>query len=329
MDNPDKFIFTYVDEDREGIFSDLTNTDGRKQIDFLLSHKRYNNKILNQFEKICLSYKLNKKFYVPFQTLFYNLDSYKFKDEYNYHIIVPTTSISKFSSKYLTNFKSKHPNVFLYALVTDSMHANSPHMDLVRDKLFSNVWEKVLTYDKYDAAEFGFTWFGYTYYSSFNNVNPDIEESDLYYVGYDKGNRDKTVSNIYQQAIQHNISARFDVVSNKKNNENGLVYLSAKISYLDVIARAKSSNCILEILQENQETQSLRYFEAIAYNKKLLSNNKNIFELPFYNEKYMKYINSINDIDWNWVKTKEEINYGYSGEFSPINLIKFINSIKR
>ncbi len=53
-------------------------------------------------------------------------------------------------------------------------------MDLVRDKLFSSVWDKVLTYGRYDAEEFWFTYFGYIYYSSFDFVEPDKVSSDVF-----------------------------------------------------------------------------------------------------------------------------------------------------
>ena len=193
----DKFIFSFIDEDREGIFRDLTSFEGKKIIDFLPSHKQYNNKLLNIAKKLCLSYQLNSRFHVPFQTFFYNLEAYNYHAEHTYHIFIPTSSIAKFTVSYLEKFKNIHNNVRLYAWVTDSMHANSPHMDLVRDKLFSSVWDKVLTYDRYDAEEFGFTYFGYTYYSSFDFVKPDKVSSDVYYIGFDKGGRDKVVHDVY------------------------------------------------------------------------------------------------------------------------------------
>ena len=321
----DKYIFTYVDEDREGIFRDLTSEEAKMVIDFLPSHRRFNNILLDKVEKLCLSYRLNSRFQVPCQSLFYNLDAYDYEIQNTYHIIVPTMSISKFTVKYLANFKRRHPNVKLYALVTDSMHANSPHMNLVRDKLFSDVWDRVLTYDKYDAEEYEFTWFGYTYYSSYDFVEPDSLESDVYYVGFDKGGREKTVLDVYKKIMSRGGIARFDVVSSKPNSDIGLQYLKEKISYPQVVARVKSTNCILEILQENQKSQSIRYFEAIVYNKKLLTNNENIKKLPYYDERYMKVFNVPSDINLDWVKEREQIEYGYSGEFSPIRLLDFLH----
>lgn len=324
----DKYIFTYVNEDKEGIFRDLTSEEAKKTIDFLPSHKRFTNPLLDKAGKLCLSHHLNSRFHVPFQSMFYNLDAYDYEQHNTYHIIMPTTSISKFTVKYLADFKRRHPNIKLYALVTDSMHAKSPHMNLVREKLFSGVWDRVLTYDKYDADEYGFAWFGYTYYSSYDFVEPDAIESDIYYVGYDKGGREQTVLDVYQK-IAGKGTARFDVVSSKPTDTaSGLVYLKNKISYPQVVSRVKSTNCILEILQQRQQAQSIRYFEAIVYNKKLLTNNPQIVELPYYDERYMKAFSTVDDIDVEWLRKRESIDYGYNGEFSPIGLVGFIGRSK-
>ena len=211
----DKYIITYIDEEREGIFREFTSEEAKKVIDFLPSHKRFTNSLLDKVEKLCLSYQLNAKLHVPFQSVFNNLDAYKYESQHTYHMIMPTTSISKFTVKYLKDFRKRHSNVKLYALITDSMHASSPHMNLVREKLFSDVWDRVLTYDKYDSDEYGFTWFGYTYYSSFDFVETDSIESDIYYIGFDKGGREKTVLDVYSKIVNGGGIARSDLSTQK------------------------------------------------------------------------------------------------------------------
>ena len=47
-----------------------------------------------------------------------------------------------------------------------------------------------------------------------------------------------------------------------------------------------------------------------------------------YDERYMKYFHTINDIDIEWIKTKESIDYGYDGRFSPLGLCTFIKDLK-
>lgn len=113
---------------------------------------------------------------------------------------------------------------------------------------------------------------------------------------------------------------------NTQQNECGLKYLNSKISYPQVVSRVKSSNCVLEVLQTNQKAQSLRYFEAIAYNKKLLTNNPGIVELPYYDDRYMRAFKNIEDIDVDWVRAREKIDYKYKGEFSPLGIIEYIKN---
>lgn len=258
--------------------------------------------------------------------MFYNIHRYPFVKEVSYSMIIPTSSIGKLSVRYLRRLKKKHPNIRLFALVTDSMHADSTHMAYVREKLFSDVWDAVLTYDRYDAKEYGFHWFGYCYYS-FHGTSRVTKKSDLYYVGYDKGNRRGKVEAIYGYLVDKGVKCRFDVVCNrvKQNREkSGIKYRNQKISYGQVLSQVQSSNCILEVLQEGQETQSIRYFEAVVYNKKLLTTNRHLSELPFYDGRYMKYFEKPEDIDLAWVKEEEKINYGYRNEFSPLLLVDYI-----
>jgi hypothetical protein len=103
---------------------------------------------------------------------------------------------------------------------------------------------------------------------------------------------------------------------------DGIFYTHNKwVSYEKILSETISSNCILEILQNNQHGATLRYFEAVCYNKKLLTNNKDIIYYPFYNPKWMKVFTNISEIDIEWLRTNENIDYKYNGEFSPKILI--------
>lgn len=322
----DRFIFSYVDEDHNGLFRDMTSEKAKGIIDFLPSHKNMKSGIGQKIEKAMLSYRLNIRFRVPFTSVFCNLDNYPYNKESVYHLILPTTSISKMSIDYLKGFRTRHKNAKLYALVTDSMHADSSHMNLVRDKLLDPVWTEVLTFDKYDAEKYGFKWYGYIY-STFDDVTPDAKESELYYIGTNKGNRGEKVLDIYEFLKHGGVDIRFDVASKEKNTRNSLQYMEKWISYPEVVSRVKSTNCILEILQEGQEMQSMRYSEAVAYNKKLLSNNRHLSEVPYYDPRYMRYFEKPEDIDVEWVKKAEDVEYGYHGEFSPLKIVDFIRKL--
>ncbi|MBQ1355435.1 MAG: hypothetical protein IIY72_03070, partial [Solobacterium sp.] len=75
-----------------------------------------------------------------------------------------------------------------------------------------------------------------------------------------------------------------------------------------------------EVLKENQNYNSARYFEAVVMNRKLLSNNPNLTSLPYYDEKYMRYFSRPEEIDAAWLKDEAMPDYHYRGDFSPANL---------
>ena len=86
------------------------------------------------------------------------------------------------------------------------------------------------------------------------------------------------------------------------------------------------SNCILDIVQNGQKGNTIRYYEAICNNKKLLTNNRTVLSDKYYDKRYIQYFSDAKQIDVNWIKEPCEVDFGYQGEFSPEVLIrKFIS----
>lgn len=105
------------------------------------------------------------------------------------------------------------------------------------------------------------------------------------------------------------------------------IFMGGWKPYEEVIQSVVNTNCILEVMQDNQEGATLRYLEAVVYNKKLLTNNKSITTFPFYNPQYMKIFETVDDIDINWIKNQDVVDYGYKDEFSPKRLSADLNKI--
>lgn len=326
----EKIVFTFPTYPPIFIFNDFIGAEAReKNIDFLLPYKDGKNKITKIIKKILFSYKINKIIKMPLKRIFYNIENYNWESDLEYRFIITTEALAYYSIDYLLKFKKKHPNVLLYVLCTDSLSAHSVHLLFVREKLFSDIWTMVLTYDKYDAEKYNFKWVGYNIYSNIKTTLKDASTSDIYYVGRIKANDGRKIilSKVFNFLSSNGISCRFDIVDrSKKNTSSGYNILRHDISYEVVLSRIETTNVILEILQDGQETQTARWFEAISHNKKLLSNNKHIAELPYYNSRYMRYFEKLEDIDIEWIKEKVDIDYGYKNEFSPLNIIDIIRS---
>lgn len=186
-------------------------------------------------------------------------------------------------------------------------------------------FDGVYTFDQKDAELYGFQYF-FQVYSKLDRERHNQIIKDLYFAGWGgKANRKVLLIQLAEQMRDKNLQWDFHLTSKKfDKNIRDITYHKKPISYESVIDGVLMSNCILDIMQETQHGATLKYLEAICYNKKLLTNNPNIYSFPYFNEKYMRIYRKVSDIDWNWVSQRETVNYGYAGDFSPIRLINRI-----
>ena len=302
------------------------------KMQYIPSHKVFRNRIINRLEEIATSYTINSRIDLPLKRIFYTgIEKYLQDKDTLYKIIIPTGTMVKMDMSFFKRIKSKYKNVELYPLVVDSMGAQSIHMSIARKMLLNEkIWSAVLTFDKLDAREYGFMWIGYTYYSAVNDVEASSKHSDVYYIGLDKGNRTMKYSEVYNFFQANAVNCMFNILGPKYMEylpDTNLKYVHEYISYSANISFVKSTNCVLEILQEKQNAQTVRYFEAITQNKKLLTNYRGVEELPYYNSDYIKVFDKVSDIDVDWLKKVEKIDYKYEGDFSPLFLADFVNEI--
>ena len=85
--------------------------------------------------------------------------------------------------------------------------------------------------------------------------------------------------------------------------------------------------CMLEINQDGAVGNTSRFLEAVMYNKKLITNSHSIKKDVFYKPEYIKIFDDIKDIDPSFVKDDTVVDYNYNNEFSPIGLIKCVDSV--
>lgn len=159
--------------------------------------------------------------------------------------------------------------------------------DIERFKL-SNRW-RVGTFDKSDALKYNFRYYGLYYL--YGHVNPIKEEhfidSELFFIGLDKG-RFAHLRRIESLLKPLGIRTNFKYVDSFRclYNHN----YCKPLNYTKVIDNLISSNCILDYYQEGQRGFTQRLYEAIFFNKKLITNNEDITKLDLYNENNILYI---------------------------------------
>lgn len=295
------------------------------------------NKLLHNLRRVHTSPKLRKLFPMPFQDIWVR-SLFKRAKEADC-VIFWVTALTEVSLDFLHKMKKRHVGQKMVLLIWDSLHGTSPLIPAVWHKIFDFPWDYIISFDKEDCQEFGFDWLGQSYYSKMEELKPVGPASDIYYVGNERG-RTQQILAIYRKLSEAGIKCNFNLCKDaglKKriqlaiSKDSGMEYEKGglNIGYLDqpyqqVLQELLNSGCILEVLQTGQHTQTVRYFEAVCYNKKLLTNNKNIVDLPFYDERYMRVFEKAEDIDVDWIRLKDEVDYGYRGEFSPARIVDMI-----
>lgn len=221
-----------------------------------------------------------------------------------------------------------NPNIKIVLYLINSMDAKSPIMNGVRPQINRFKWDNTYSFDPKDSKRYGYVYMPYVYYSKHEmpKLPSNEEKYDVYFVGGMKGGRATLLEDLYSFLVANGVKCCFDMMRMHEggdidNSISGINYYRHWFPYEEVLTKLNSSNCILEVLQEGQKGTSLRYFEAVCYNKKLLTNNDDVVTYPFYNPHYMRIFHTIADVDLDWLKKDMHIEYCYDGEFSPKFLI--------
>lgn len=240
---------------------------------------------------------------------------------------IPSREIT---ASYLKSFLKKHPNCIPVMIFIDPI---DNYMSRYAHKLTKQIPQFLcLTYDPKDAQTYGYH-HTMCIYSTYDL--PANEPAYDIYFSFSGMKRLEQVQDITDYFIQNQVNANIIIAGEPaheqyiKTQTRGISFLKSRKTYPEVLDDVSRSNCLLEILQEGHSGATLRYYEAVCYNKKLLTTNKNIVNLPFYNPDYMKIFEKPEDIDCNWIKRHEKVSYGYDGRFSPMCLLAEIDSLTK
>ena len=210
-------------------------------------------------------------FHFPFfkEQWWYNPDIIDANPKY---IIIYDPLITK---DYLTWLHQKLPDTQLNFLY-NNMIGKANHLYPQQIPAFVRIW----TYDDYDAKRFNIPIYPYCITSPIitNNRNP---EYDVLFVGRDKG-RGEWLVNLEKELQSMGLKTKFIITKTKRYSRKKPFHQN-EISYDTVLDYVSKSRAILNVTMDNQEGVTLRDIEAITYNIKLITTNKNITNKDFYN----------------------------------------------
>lgn len=133
---------------------------------------------------------------------------------------------------------------------------------------------------------------------------------------------------IYEKLKSMGISRKFyifNVDEHEQKYKDEIIY-NRLITYKDVIKNVKESDCVLDIIQGESSSFTLKVCEAVYYDKLLITTNHNVKTTSFYNCDFIKVIDSADEIDKNFFENIKNVKYSKQGKeyFSVESYLKRI-----
>jgi len=206
------------------------------------------------------------------------LERFSGKEKQDFIIVIRPDKIQK-----QTLLKLKKCTENLYAFYFDAISK------FPEKKALIPIFDKVYSYEKHDVAAYNLE-FITNYIYDFDNSDRESFDNKVFNISsYDE--RFKTLKNIAaylkQQKINYNIIVRKEVVF-----IDDLITIIPEYLPLDEVkTHISNAEILLDIQKENQQGLSFRVFEALGYDKKLLTTNKDVLNYDFYNPNNIFVIN--------------------------------------
>lgn len=274
--------------------------------------------------------RINRHLWLPFKNIwniFYTLHKYSFDDRETYYVLFMNGSLKyHFSRQYLKRLKSQHSNVKLVMILYDSFSNPTAKRSIRMIPEF----DYVFSFDQGDCEKHGFE----RIYSTFSRPNfvreDECKKSKAFFIGYGIG-RLQILQKTFEKISSEVDGCKFYIAGVKENQQKPIIGVQYNVTmpYAEELQMAYNTDCIVEIVKKGQTGVSLRTCEAIAFNKKLLTNNVNLKNMPFYDERYMKVFSNPDDIDLDFVKNEIRVEYEDSDYFSPVKIIDRLAEIDK
>lgn len=189
---------------------------------------------------------------------------------------------------------------------------------------YKDSFDLIITIDDAQAEKDGVEYYPIFYSEEY--IDGESENCDVFFCGED-GGRLCLIEKIYSELTKRGFVCDFycSRSPNAGNTINGIKHIQ-NMPHLEYISHLKSSNILLDIVKPGVSCCSLRFCEAIIYEKRLITNNLSIKKLKIYNENQFQYFDDIERISTSFIKDTFIVDRSLKKEVSPIKFFNFICS---
>jgi hypothetical protein len=283
------------------------------------------NKIIYFLYRIHHSVLINNIINLPFKKVWFNFYfKNKFKDENPICFVFfgRNAILEKFG--YIDFLKKKYPKSKNVCFFQDLIHTH----EIINIAEIKRGYDLVISYDSVEAKNYNINYHPTVYSKFFVEYNTEIPKSDVYFLGAAKNRFDKIIS-IYQYLQSKGLKCEFYLTNVNLEDQlhyEGIHYIS-QMSYQKNLEHILRTECILEVMQKNATGYTMRTWEAIMYDKKLLTDNIEIIKAPFFNEANISVFENtdvLESSDFFFEDFSRKTDHHYKENISPVKLLEFI-----
>lgn len=159
----------------------------------------------------------------------------------------------------------------------------------------SRFFSSIFSFDKEDIIKYPELKLRFITNFYLENYNEIIDvEHDLYYIGVGLQERIEVLENLKKDLPRRNMLL---MVGGKQNHDrpSSIIYTDG-ISYKENLNNVVKSKCLIDIKINVHNGLSFRFFEALYYQKKIITNNSDVINYEFYHPDNIMVVD-YNDID--------------------------------
>ncbi len=300
------------------ITSPMTYMSSWKRFLYKQEHSRLRN--IRRMARLMGNFKNDPAFWYP---TFYKND---FENERELVFVFNHTWVHGELANYAVFLKQQYPQAHLVLVLFDLCQKNGG-LDVSWAK---SVFDLILSFDQNECEKYGFLYHPLIF-SKYQGEMDDLPSYDVCFFGQPKDRLSEIIACL-EKLWENDVTTDVHLIRvplEEQVYKDRIVYESDMVLYKTNLQHFLHSNCALELMQHGGVGYTQRMCEAVALDKKIITNNSRIHEAPFYNPHYIFQIKDATDITTELcqhIKCVEPVDYHYKEKMSPIELLKFIEN---
>lgn len=269
---------------------------------------------------------LAKKIDLPMRSIWYKqYFSEKYDSKKQYFFIFFSNWSRICGDGFVQYLRKEYPGCKCILFLQDVNNAKKLDM-----RLMKRTFDHVMIFERNYAKECGIEYYPLVYCEGLKEIPLTLNRSiDLLFVGCAKG-RYATLKKIYDRLSKNGINCQFYLsrMDQDVNTQDRGIHVIDYLDYEDTIRLLKKSKCVLDIIPDGTDCNTLRLCEAMCYNNRLLTNNAKIVNEEFFNPDLISVYSDADDIDVDFLKKEYlKVDYHYKEQISPVAFLKHLDSV--